>query len=266
MTELTRSLSKHLAPLVAELELRQPTLVTLGELAVLAEEAGLRTPAKVVAARLRATGWLLSTGHRGVYEFAPGSHAGPYGHGDPFIDLRAALLTEHHLVVALHSALWLHGFAERAPDRHELAAPMGSPVPDYLKRKMRVVHFSAQLAANHIDLLPVHRPGTILVHLATKPGDVRGWTTFAEALPELAARTQADELERELKHRPSAVRSRLAYLLSGAAPEIADRLLPTSPASVTWFGRSRTSRRYDKRFNVADGLLPFDPRMLPESA
>jgi hypothetical protein len=39
----------------------------------LAEEAGLRTPAKVVAARLRATGWLLATAQRGVYEFAPGS-------------------------------------------------------------------------------------------------------------------------------------------------------------------------------------------------
>jgi hypothetical protein len=35
---------------------------------------------------------------------------------------------------------------------------------------------------------------------------------------------------------------------------------------VTWFGSSRASHRYDKRFNVADGLLPFDPRTLEESA
>jgi hypothetical protein len=28
---------------------------------------------------------------------------------------------------------------------------------------------------------------------------------------------------------------------------------------VTWFGASRASHRYDKRFNVADALLPFDP-------
>jgi hypothetical protein len=89
MTTPTRSLSRQLAPLVAELELRQPTLVTLRELAILAEEAGLRTPAKVVAARLRATGWLLPTGQRGVYEFAPGAHAGPYGHGDPLSHCRA---------------------------------------------------------------------------------------------------------------------------------------------------------------------------------
>jgi predicted transcriptional regulator of viral defense system len=267
MTAPTRSLSRQLAPLVAELELRQPTLVALDELALLAEEAGLRTPAKVIAARLRATGWLLPTAQRGVYEFAPGSHAGPYGHGDPFIDLRAAMLVEHHPVaVALQSALWLHGFAERAPDRHEVAVPVGATVPDSVKRRMRVVHFSARLPTADIDQLPVHQPGTILVHLATKPGDVRGWTTFAEALPELAARSPLDDLERELKGRPSTVRPRLAYLLSGVAPAVADRLQPARPQSVTWFGRSRVSCRFDKRFNVADGLLPFDPRALTETA
>jgi hypothetical protein len=127
---------------------------------------------------------------------------------------------------------------------------------------MRVVHFSGRLQAACIDQLPVHQPATILAHLAAKPGDVRGWTTFAEALPELAARSTADDLEEELKHRPSTVRPRLAYLLGGVAPAVADRLQPTKPPSVTWFGRARTSRRYDKRFNVADGLLPFDPRAL----
>jgi hypothetical protein len=267
MTVPTRSLSRQLAPLVAELELRQPTLVTLDELALLAGEAGLRTPAKGVAARLRATGWLLPTAQRGVYEFAPGSHAGPYGHGDPFIDLRAAMRAEHFQVaVALQSALWLQGIAERAPDRHELAVPVGATVPGPVKRQMRVVHFSARLPAADIDQIPVHQPSTILVHLAARPGDVRGWTTFAEALPELAARSRADDLERELEGRPGTVRSRLAYLVSGVAPEVADHLQPVTPQSVTWFGHSRTSRRFDKQFNVADGLLPFDPRTLAETA
>src|ERR1700739_485217 len=115
MTVPSRSLSRQLAPLVAELELRQPVLVSLQELGALAEEVGLRTPAKVVAARLRATGWLLPTGQRGIYEFAPGAHAGPYGHGDPFIDLRAAVSAGHSLAVALQSALWLYGPAELWP-------------------------------------------------------------------------------------------------------------------------------------------------------
>jgi hypothetical protein len=124
---------------------------------------------------------------------------------------------------------------------------------------MRVVHYSARPPAADIDQLPVHQPATILIHLATKPSDVRGWTTFAKALPELATRSLADDLERELEQRPSTVRPRLAYLLSGVSPAAADRLQPTKPHSVTWFGRARTSRRFDKRFNVADGLLPFDP-------
>jgi predicted transcriptional regulator of viral defense system len=251
---------------VAELELRQPVLVSLQELAALGEESGLRTPAKVIAARLRATGWLLPTGQRGVYEFAPGAHAGPYGHGDPFISLRAAVSAGHSLTVALHSALWLHGLAERAPDRHELAAPPGGTVPASVRHRMRIVRFSHRLPAAAVDQLPVHRAATILVHVAARPGDVRGWMTFAEALPELAARSTADDLERELEARPGTVRPRLAYLLSGVASATADRLQPTVPSSVTWFGSGRASHRYDKRFNVADGLLPFDPRTLQETA
>lgn len=131
---------------------------------------------------------------------------------------------------------------------------------------MRVVRFSTRLPAAQVDQLPVHQAATILVHAAAKPGHVRGWTTFAEALPELAARSTPDDLERELSGRPFAVRPRLAYLLGGVAPAVADRLQPTPPPSVTWFGSSRASRRYDKRFNVADGLLPFDPRTLQETA
>lgn len=263
MTVPARTLSRGLAHLVADLELRQPTLVSMDDLVRLAEEAGLRTPAKVLAARLREAGWLLPTGQRGVYEFAPGAHAGPYGHGDPFIDLRAAMLVGYHsAVVALGSALWLHGLAERTPDRHEVAIPVNTVVPESIKRRMRVVHFSARLNPAILEQLPVHQPATILAHLATRPGDVEGWTMVAEALPDLAERSSADDLEKELSRRPSTVRPRLAYLISGVAPKIADLLQPSVPAQVTWFGRSRVSRRFDKRFNVADGLLPFDPREL----
>lgn len=265
MTVPARTLSRGLAQLVADLELRQPTLVSLDDLARLADEAGLRTPAKVLAGRLREAGWLLPTGQRGVYEFAPGAHAGPYGHGDPFLDLRAAMLVGHRsAVIALGSALWLHGLANRAPDRHEVAVPVNTVIPESIKRRMRVVHFSARLEPVPLERLPVHRPATILAHLATKPGDVQGWTTFAEALPELAERSTVDDLEEELRRRPSTVRPRLAYLLSGVAPKIADVLQPSRPAQVTWFGRSRVSRRFDKRFNVADGVLPFDPRQLAD--
>jgi predicted transcriptional regulator of viral defense system len=267
MTASSRSLSKGMARIVTELELRQPTLVTVEQLAELAREAELRTPAKVLAARLRATGWLLPTSQRGVYEFAPGSHAGPYGHGDPFIDMRATLLAgQQPLTVALRSALWLHGLAERVPDRHEVAAPVGATVSHAIRDRMRVVRFSHRLPPAELEQLPVHPPATILVHLATKPGDVRGWHSYAEALPELVNRSSVEDLDRELEKRPSTVRPRLAYLLSGVAPQTAYQLQPHQPRTVTWFGASRTTRRFDKRFNVADALLPFDPRTLGEAA
>jgi hypothetical protein len=67
-TTQTHEIGHQLSPLLSG---------TVEELASLAEEAGLRTPAKVAAARLRATGWLLPTCERGIYEFAPGAHAGP---------------------------------------------------------------------------------------------------------------------------------------------------------------------------------------------
>lgn len=261
LTVPARTLSRGLAQLVADLELRQPILVRLDDLDHLAREAGLRTPAKVLARRLREAGWLLPTGQRGVYEFAPGAHAGPYGHGDPFIDLRAAMLAGHRsATVALGSALWLHGLADRAPDRHVVAVPLNTVVPESIKRRMRVVHFSPRLEPAVVEQLPVHQPATILAHLATKPGDVQGWTTFANALPELAEQSPVNDLEKELRGRPSTVRPRLAYLLSGVAPKVADLLQPVRPTEVTWFGPSRVSRRFDKRFNVADGILPFDPR------
>lgn len=261
-----RTLSRGLARLVAELELRQPTLVTVEELADLAAEARLATSPKVLAGRLRAAGWLLATAQRGVYEFAPGAHAGPYGHGDPFIDLRAALVAgSGPAVLALQSALWLHGLSERAPNRHEVAVSAGAVPREAIRHSMRVVRFSHRLEPAEIARLPVHRPATVLTHLATKPGEVRGWTTFAEAMPELVARSSLAELEAELIRRPSTVRSRMAYLLSGVAPGIADQLQPTRPETVTWFGSQRVSRRFDKRFNVADSLLPFDPRTLTDA-
>lgn len=131
---------------------------------------------------------------------------------------------------------------------------------------MRAVRFSHRLPPAEHDGLPVHQPATILVHLATKPGDVRGWYAFAEALPDLVHRSGVRELERELEGRPSTVRPRLAYLLSGVSADVAARLQPTTPPNLTWLGSARTAQRFDKRFNVADGLLPFDPRDLIDRA
>lgn len=294
MTAPARVVSRGLAGVLAELELAQPTVVSLSEVAVLATRAGLKTPPAVVADRLRRRGWLLPTGQRGMYEFAPGAHAGPYGHGDPFLTFRAARTSrEFDASIALQSALWVHGLSDRAPNKHELAAAPDAAVPESVMREMRVVRFRALLEPKFVNGLPVHHAASVLVHLAAKPAAVRNWSVFAESLAELVAlatstdevsesaerngtrrlaehpdrrRGGADaELERlrvELVGRSRATTVRLAYLLSGVAPEVANRLQPRPAAGVVYFGPRRPSRRFSARFNVADALLPFDPMEL----
>jgi hypothetical protein len=295
MTAPARTVSRGLAGVLAELELAQPTVVSLAEITAVAGRVGLKTPPAVIADRLRRGGWLLPTGQRGMYEFAPAAHAGPYGHGDPFLTLRAARTArEFEASIALQSALWLRGLCDRAPDRHELAAAPGAAVPDAVIRQMRVVRFRAQLPPQLLDGLPVHHAASVLVHLASRPAAVRNWAVFAESLPDLVAlAAPADGLPgsvargalaaggsssraagrgpelgallAELAGRPRAVAARLAYLLGGAAPELADLLQPRPAAGVVYFGPREPTRRFSSRFNVADTLLPFDPGQLRPS-
>ena len=65
MTTPTRTLSRALAEIVTDLELEQPTLVDLADLAALAARHGIRTRARELARRLRERGWLLSTSRPG---------------------------------------------------------------------------------------------------------------------------------------------------------------------------------------------------------
>src|SRR5690242_11112329 len=86
-----RTLPSGLASIVEALELDQVGLVTTQMLEDLRRRAGLATPARVIASRLRERGWLLPTRRRGVYEFAPGSHAGAVSRGDYTLQLQAVL-------------------------------------------------------------------------------------------------------------------------------------------------------------------------------
>jgi predicted transcriptional regulator of viral defense system len=257
-----------MSPILAELELEAPQVVTLAELAAAARRAGVATEPKVVADRLRKRGWLLPTETAGVWEFAPAAHAGPIGHGDPFLGLRAALAARPSLdaAVCLTSALRVRGLADRAPDRLEVAIGKGVPAPAGLRRAARVVVFAASLTPEQLAGVPVHQPASILVHLADRPADVRGWGAIADALPELASVVSSADIDTELAGRPRSVRVRLAYLTQGAAPDLADHLVPPSQRGrdmpKVWFGPRGALKRHSARFSVADTLLPFDPMTL----
>jgi predicted transcriptional regulator of viral defense system len=265
---LTRTIPASLSPILAELELESARLVTIAELADLVRRSGVRTEARVVADRLRRLGWLLPTATAGVWEFAPGAHAGPVGRGDQYLELRAALAARPSVdaSVCLLSALAAHGFSDRAPDHLEVAVPTSRGVPDGLRRGARVVIFAAHLAPARPQGVPVHQPATIMVHLAARPADVTGWGAVADALPELIDAVSPANVDVELEGRARSVRVRLAYLVQGVSPELADRLLPPEDggrsAAKVWFGPRAALKRHSARFAVADTLLPFDPATL----
>lgn len=262
---MTRPLPSYLASVVEELELEQASLVTMDDLRRIVQSRGLRTDAAKIAAGLRDRGWLLATGSRGIWEFAPGAHAGPFGRGHPFRAVQAAKLADPKLdvTVCLTSALWAHGFLDSAPDRPEVAVPPGTRVPEALKRSCRVVKFEAYLSTVRLRDVPVHALATVLVHLADRPTDVRSWGLVMEALPALVdAVIEAggrEQLDVELRSRPASVSVRLAYLVHGVAPSLADGLAALDHG-VVWFGpRDERTRRFHPAYQVADTVLPMAP-------
>ncbi len=265
---MPRRIPPSLSPILAELELDAARVVTLADLARLVERAGIGTAPRVVAARLRELGWLLPTGTAGVWEFAPASHAGPISHGDPFLALRAALAARPslHAAVCLRSALAVNNLVERYPDRLEVAVDDSASIPRGLRRATRVVIFGAHLGPELSLGVPVHRLTTVLVHLVTRPTDVRGWGAIADALPDLVDAVAPNDVDIELAGRPRSVRVRLAYLVHGVAPDLADRLVPAEQggraAPKVWFGPRGPLKRHSTRFSIADTLLPFDPAAL----
>ncbi len=258
-TATARSIPPSLAPIVAALELERPRLVTSQQLADLSAKAGLRTPTRVIAHRLVAHGWLLPTAARSVWEFAPAERAGAYPDGDPANTVRAVLAAapSRTVAVALGSALYLRGLADRGPDQFEVALPLGQVPPRGLSA-CRITRFVAQLSTDFVRELPVHRLESVLVHAAHRPRDVRSWEALLEVIGATVASVDSAALVRELSGRPRATAVRLSYLLSGMAPALAKAIMPAGTQRV-WFGPRRRVRRYDPARGIADTLLPMSP-------
>ena len=261
--ELTRTISPSMANVLQALELERPTLVTATNLAMILEEENVRTPARVVASRLKKAGWLIPTEQRGVWEFAPAELAGAYSSGDPLIGLRSYLAKHPHAPCALtfQAAAWAHGFSDRVPARPEVAA--SATVSRALPTSLHVSVFLPILEYEGVKNVPVLAKESILAHMCEKPSSLRSWESAREWLAEMASELVPEKVIAELAPRPQSVKSRTGYLLKRLRPDIASEIYFTyKPMSKTWFGPRRKLLRHDNKWLIADTLLPFDPERL----
>ena len=173
----SRTLPPSLASIVADLEMRQARLVTTEELAHLigSEPKGWRVGDAV--ADLVARGWLRPLPLRGSYEFLPAA-GGPWESGDPWMELRAALVKNPNLAaqVALGSAAFLRGYADRHPSTDIIIVNINSSVLPGLHRTYRSIRTQPTrlFGATPIDGLPVATPTRLVLEAATWWRDAGG--------------------------------------------------------------------------------------------
>ncbi|NMO50681.1 hypothetical protein HH310_05660 [Actinoplanes sp. TBRC 11911] len=246
--------------MLEQLELEQADLVTMAHLDELVRAAEIGTATRTVATRLRERGWLLATGQRGVWEFAPAAVAGPHSRGGPTRLLRAVLAhAEISCGLTFQAAAWAVNLADRAPATVEVAA-MDERAAARLPASLDVSVFMPRLPYVFAKGVPVLQPPSVLAHMAATPTRVRSWASALEWLPEIAAEATADDVVAELDGRPATVSVRMGYLLQGLRPDIAS--LIATPETKTWFGRRGKLLRHDNKWQIADTILPFDPRTL----
>lgn len=259
-TSMTRAIRSSLAVVVGALELDAPVVVTSGQIHDLVRRLHVDTPAHVVTQRLAEDGWLLPSGVRGVWEFAPGSHGGRVGHGDPFLVLRAQRAATPGLDarVALESALWLHGLTDRAPVRHIVSVPALTRPPIGLRRAFTTVPFTCVEPPARVSRLPVCTPATVLVHLADTPTAVGNWGLVLDGLAALIEAADPVAVAAEAKDRSNATRARLGYLVEPFDQNLAD-MLDVVDSGTVWFGPRQPVRRRSSRWRVVDTVLPHVP-------
>jgi hypothetical protein len=255
----TRSIPASTAPVLEELELEQPKLVTANLLRDLAARRQVGVPVDELVERLRRHGWLLDLTTRGVWEFAPAARAGAFGSGDPFIELRATLLRRPELPVSVagESAAWLHGLSGRPPGRHVIAAPPKLELPPALG-KFRPVRHLARLASETVDGLPVWRVASLLVQMAARPSIYRDWPNVEDWLGDAVARIDADDVRAELDGQKRSAWARVAYLLDRAGRDaLAMDLLADAPRGTGPYYLGPRDRRghFDARYDVIDSHL-----------
>ena len=251
-----RSVPRRLAPLLEELELEQPRVVTSTALAGYAKAVKVDWPVHVIAQRLRERGWLLPLRTRGVWEFAPAARAGAFGAGDTLIELRAVLARDPGapLVVAAESAAYMIGLSTRRPEPETIGASPDFRVPRSLS-VYRLVRGAPVEPAVVKDGLPVWSPATLLAFMASRPAAYHDWSNVGEWLPQATSAVTPGELAEELKDQSAGSWARAAYMLErGGATDSAAALMARAPKGTGphYLGDRSRPGHYDARYEVVD--------------
>lgn len=256
----TRSLPTSLAPIVEEMELRQPAVVTRALLEQIAAQTGVELRAEVLAERLVRLGWLLPVRTRGAWEFSPAARAGRFSSGDPWIELRALLAQQPDtpVAIAFESAVWELGHSSHQPRSPVLAHhPSWRPL-----RSLggRTVAFKWRLPGRQIRELPVWAEATVLVAAASRPAAQGNWANADEWLPNAFKAARHEDVLAEAQAHTASTLARLGYLAERAGEEeLADEIEELLPARlpVTFLGPRDRTDRWSRRWRVYDGLLPL---------
>ncbi len=263
---MARTITRGLAPVVERLELDRPQVVTLRDIERICAEEAVRTEPRVVASRLKKAGWLLPTGRRGAWEFAPAELAGPYSSYDPLLPVKAVAATDESAKPLLRgqTAAWALGLADRVPSRVEVVFAPGprAALPD----EVAACTYSTKLQPRKAKGVLSLATEAVLVQMAERPSSVRSWASAAEWLPDVMAEMSADNTLTELQGRTAATVQRVGYLLQGTRPDIAEAVFAAKePKNVARFGQGHALRT-DMKWLVSDAELPWDPQEMRETA
>lgn len=254
----TRPVSARLAPILEELELRQPVVVTRSLLTEILAQTQVPLRTEAAAERLVRLGWLLPLRTRGAWEFAPAARAGRYPAGDPWIELRALLAHNPNapVAVAFESAVWELGHSSHQPDRPVLAHRRDWRPPSSLG--VRAVTFDWRVPVKTVRGLPVWTEATILVAAAERPAAQGNWGNADDWLAGTFRAATAEDLLREAEGRRASTLARLGYLAEWAGrDDMAEEIETLLPAQlpVTFLGPRDRRAQWSRRWHVYDSLL-----------
>lgn len=150
----------------------------LNSLAILAFQKEA-TKMNQIVREMKQSGWLLDTGVKGKWEFAPANRAGAFSTFDPFIALRATLdksgKEKNGITVAVESAAFILQLSEHAPRRPCIASAKNLSRTGALKNYRHVQMNIPQSTVTQIDGLQVQTMAGLLSSMAIRPHAYRDW-------------------------------------------------------------------------------------------